>query len=215
MKGMLYKDWILLRAQWKSILYIILLGSGMTLILEDAAVTIDYFACLAALLAIGTLSYDEAGSGYSYMFTLPLSRKEYVEGKYLLSLLSIVSGALIGIIICLVFTVMLHIANPVTLSDVLMNVILSLNLGMIMVSISIPTRIKYGSEKGRLNATIIIGIIFIAVITISRLHGNQFLILLVDTLNINSFELFTVIISVVMLSISYAISLRIIESKDF
>ena len=39
------------------------------------------------IVVLGTLSYDEFDRGYSFLFTLPVSKRGYVKEKYVLGLL--------------------------------------------------------------------------------------------------------------------------------
>ena len=86
-RGLLEKDFRLFFRQGSSLflalafvaLFFILTGkTGVTFIAI-------YIPSVMAVYSGNTISYDENGHGYTYLFSLPVNRKIYVREKYILS----------------------------------------------------------------------------------------------------------------------------------
>ena len=57
-----------------------------------------YIPSVMAIYSGNTISYDENGHGYTYLFSLPVNKKIYVREKYILSFIMTVCGWCIGAI---------------------------------------------------------------------------------------------------------------------
>ena len=57
-----------------------------------------YIPSVMAVYSGNTISYDENGHGYTYLFSLPVNKKIYVREKYILSFIMTVCGWCIGAI---------------------------------------------------------------------------------------------------------------------
>ena len=56
------------------------------------------FHLLWQYISGNTISYDENGHGYTYLFSLPVNKKIYVREKYILSFIMTVCGWCMGVI---------------------------------------------------------------------------------------------------------------------
>ena len=83
MKAMLIKDWKLMKGQKQFIfiLFIFLAVFGATS--NNLGFLISYMTLMATIFSISTISYDEYNNGMVYLLALPISRRKYVEEKYL------------------------------------------------------------------------------------------------------------------------------------
>jgi len=91
MKGLLVKDLCLLKNQKKLIPIVVILAAWFTAFHMDSF-AFTYMGLMATIIAIGTSSYDEYDRGFTYLFTLPFSRKTYVREKFLLGFLLLAAG---------------------------------------------------------------------------------------------------------------------------
>ena len=67
MKGLLTKDLLILKAQVKTAVFILLCGIMMSFTFEKTMV-IGYITIIGTLLAFSTIGYDEFDNGYSFIF---------------------------------------------------------------------------------------------------------------------------------------------------
>lgn len=170
MKGLLLKDLMILRNQKKTMLMILILGIAMALMMETMAI-ISYYVMLGCMLALGTIAYDEMENGFSFLFTLPVSRKTYVREKYIFMAGWVLICALAGVVLCgvLVAIGLGKLENGwADISDYLFPM---LAMAFLIIAVTVPLRIKYGSEKSRIVLYIIIGIAVILGVAIVKLSG--------------------------------------------
>ena len=81
MKGLLIKDFRLLKGQ----VYFLLIVTGCVIVFMingSEAFGVAYVCSMVALLSLTTVSYDEYENGCAFLFTLPITKKDYVKEKY-------------------------------------------------------------------------------------------------------------------------------------
>ena len=89
MKGLLIKDFKLMKMQKRFFLLILLVGLIITISSFDVVFTTGFMAFVSSLFAISSISYDEFDNGNAFLFSLPFSRRTYAVEKY-------VFGAILG-----------------------------------------------------------------------------------------------------------------------
>ena len=102
MKGLLVKDFCLIRQQ-KKFLAILLLLAIVLNYNSDGSFVIGYLTFVCSFLIISSISYDEYDNGYSFLFTLPVGRKTYVQSKYIFAVLLSSCSWMTGCVIASVF----------------------------------------------------------------------------------------------------------------
>ena len=173
MKGLLTKDLLILKQQAKTAVFILLCGIMMSFTFEKTMV-IGYITIIGTLLAFSTIGYDEFDNGYSFIFTLPVSRRTYVREKYVLALGCAFSMAVLGGIIALVM--MLADGTQHALEETLISSGSMIAVAILFISFMIPVRIKYNAEKGR-----VIMYILYAAVLVGGFAGSK----LISTLGID------------------------------
>lgn len=148
MKGLLIKDFNFLKRQKQFLLTICGFGIFFSITGDTPAFAMTYMAVLIASFAVGTLNYDEFENGGAYLFTLPISRKEYVREKYIFAMLA----AMVAMMVAFVFLIaMIAVRNlNITGEEILIYVVTSLITSMVIVAVVFPMQIKFGPEKSRL-----------------------------------------------------------------
>ena len=99
MKGLMIKDLRLLFNQKKTWIMYVLLCVMMGFSMQGAFM-VGYTVMLCGALGISTISYDQAENGMPFLFTLPIDRQGYVREKYLLCLMMEAAGAMFGLTVC-------------------------------------------------------------------------------------------------------------------
>lgn len=168
MKGMLIKDFRLLKNQGKSLLLMLLVVAIFMNFTTDVgpAFIVGYITIIFSLFTATTISYDEFDNCYLFLMTLPITRKKYVNEKYVFALLSIactwVLGTVLGTILLLA-----QPAVEMNAADWLGSCIGYIFAAWICVSIMLPIRLKFDSEKSRYANFIMIAVVFIAAFLVS------------------------------------------------
>ena len=218
MKGLLIKDWRLLTGRRNYFFMVVSIGIIFMFVNEDPSFSVGYMTILMAIFSTSTISYDEFENGMAFLMTLPVGRKSYVQEKYVFGILCAGTMAILSTVLSLVIA-------AVTESGADCKEALVLGGGMIgsailILSIMIPIEIKFGVEKGRTAMGIIGGVVFLIVFACSYL-GEK---LSVDMTGVVSFlagmsqsglAAILVIALVVVVFISYFLSVRFMEQKEF
>lgn len=99
-RGLLEKDFRLFFRQGGN-LFFVLVFVALFFILTGktaAAFIAMYIPSVLAIYSGNTISYDENGHGYTYLFSLPVNKKIYVREKYIFSFIMTACGWCIGMI---------------------------------------------------------------------------------------------------------------------
>ena len=216
MKGLIIKDLCVIKNQMRSLLLILVFFVFISIINKDATFILFLVPFYMIMILITTFSYDEFNKWECYCNSLPLSRKEIVKAKYLLfnatSLIVLVLGILASIIVP-------NFIENTTFESIYASII-GVAFGIcLVISLLIPFYYKFGSQKGRimLFLTITILALIIGIITSLDIFNNVELMNIINSLNNLSLGMFTlllVIVTVIIMTISYYISVRIYNNKE-
>ena len=102
MKGLILKDLLILKNQMRNILIVILGFIILSLIMKNYFYIAFIIPFYIVMFVISTFSYDELNNSNTYIVALPYDRKTIVKSRYLLSLISIITAFLIGLILSLI-----------------------------------------------------------------------------------------------------------------
>lgn len=212
MSGLMQKDLCLLFQ--RSRVLVVLIGIGAIMgFSTDGSFVIGFLTMTCAILTVGTISYDEFDNGYPFLFTLPITKKTYVIGKYIFCMLGGLIGWCISVVIFLCCTFIK--GSVFSASDILDTVAFIPVLGLI-VALMLPIQLKYGAEKGRI-AIIAIGGSAWAIGALLMRHLPDDLQPSVSLSNLDNHTVTMLLIGLclVTLVVSYLISLHIMEKKEY
>lgn len=217
MKGLLIKDFRLMKNMKNSILMIIVIAMGMGAYIKDASFIITYLALIGVTFTTSTMSYDEFDNGYPFLLSLPVSRKGYVLEKYTFGLLLNGGGWLLGSVIA---TVAGAVRNTAPVRDSLMMSLALLPFALLLLSVLLPFHMKFGGEKGRIVMIIAMGMIFAVVVLGAKLAESMHIDLdaaleKLPVMGTETIALGGIVVGVVILLLSCRISIGIMEKKEF
>ena len=216
MLGLLEKDLRLLKGQKNFFLIILLITVFLSLNSEDNF-AVTYLTFIAGFLTISSFGYDDNGNCMPFLLTLPVSRTLYVKSKYLLGFLLTLMGWMAGMVISMI-TAFLHKAPPT--ADAVLFQLAWVFLWMIMLSFVLPMLFKFGAEKGRM-ATLAMMLVFMAIVfaftklaegmgmdmdaCLNALVGQQIIVLVAGL----------AVVALILVLISYFISVKIVQKKEY
>lgn len=102
MKGLLIKDFKLLKGQKNFFMTITAISIIMIIVSPGTSFPIGFLGFVGALFSLSSISYDEFDNGNAFLFSLPITRKDYVLEKYIFGLISGIMFLLLGTVISLV-----------------------------------------------------------------------------------------------------------------
>lgn len=156
MKGLLLKDWFMMKSYCKAYVFIVAVFLGVALFNEGNMFFLIYPSMLGGLIPITLLSYDERSHWNQYCCTLPATKAEFVSAKYLIGLLT--SITLIVITVLSQFAKMV-VTGRYNISDLVVLFFVLLIISLIPPACCLPFMYKLGVEKGRLAYYFVIGLI--------------------------------------------------------
>lgn len=159
MKGLLRKDLYMIWSYGRTLLVIsaIFLFSSVFMPSEENFFFVAYPVLMGGILPVTLLSYDERFGWNRYCDALPLTRKQVVDERYLMTLLSFL--ALFAVTLAVQAVVLLPKGRR---EDLVQLAGLLPCFGLAAPAILLPVSLRYGVEKGRLVYFFIIGLVVAA-----------------------------------------------------
>ena len=219
MKGLLIKDFKLLKVQKNFFLLILCIAIGIEIFTNSTSSSfiIGFLSFVATLFTLSSISYDEFDNGNAFLFSLPITRKSYVIEKYGFGMILGSSFWAFGTLIVIFKAVITH--KYVSIDTVIAAFII-LPIVFAVLAVMLPFQLKFGGEKGRIAIICTLVIVFLIGIVITKV-ANAFNInlsfLFHEIATLNSIILILVIIGITffMLFVSYRTSLSIMKKKEF
>lgn len=218
MKGLLIKDIKLMLGQKK--FFVVVVGMGIFFMLsnESPISGVSYITMLLSIFTLSTISYDEFDNGMSFLMTLPIERKTYVQEKYVFAGLTSFFSAIATS--ALAYMMGLIMKNPVDMLEVVGVAGLIILVSWLILAIMIPIQIKFGSEKGRIAMLLAMGALFGMFYVLVKIFSStgvdmNGIVEILERLQIWQIVVAAVMVAVIVLSISYTICVRIIYKKEY
>ncbi len=217
MKGLLIKDLFLLKNQKRFLITLLITCAVMLFTNGDPSFVINYSVLIFSMLALSTVSYDEMEHGFSFLFILPINRAVYVREKYVFCLLIGGAAWLISILVAVMGGLL---GQGWELSQALFMAFISLAITQLLFSVTLPLQLKFGAEKGRVVMMAAIGFLFAGIfVVVKKLKHLDYDIgrAAANLEGIGPVKLVGLVILVCLAAsaVSYYISLRIMEKKEF
>lgn len=216
MKGLILKDFFVIKEYRKivglfAIISIVMLaGNG------NETFVLGYFSMMMISVSVGSVSYDDYNNGYSFLMSLPITRKQYVKSKYSFAIVTCSLGWLFAVIMT---AVSLAARGRLNLQEWITIWCVFWAIEIFVISVTMPLAIKYGSEKGRTMMIVVIVAVFVVILGAKKL---------VEKTNINVDAMISKVIesgalslviflglAVVAILLSYRTSANIMAKKEF
>lgn len=216
MKGMLKKDFSLMKGQKQFFLVAFIFAFVFLFVNRMVTFGVSYLMIMFLMFTLSTITYDEYDNGYSFLFTLPISRRLYVKEKYVFCMLTTTVVGVVNSLLILLLSIWKE--NQVALPDLLLSCTSALAAGMVLMAILIPVQLKFGSEKRQLAMLIgFVGVfllIFLGSWIMDRFQLPKFM-KVVEAMPMAVIAGLGLAVVVLAIVISYLISVRIMEKKEF
>lgn len=184
MKGLLLKDWYMMKKYCRAYLLIAVVFIAVSLGNEDNMFFVFYPCLLCGMIPVNLLGYDERSRWIQYSGTLPYTRTQLVSAKYLIGLFAQMTMV---IVTGIVQAVKMSINGNFVWNDFVVLILLLLIVATLTSSISLPFIFKLGVERGRTAYYVMVGFVCAASVVASRLfvgkmqaeiEPNMFLVIL-------------------------------------
>ena len=151
MKSLVLKDLFNIGHNAKSMLFILVAFAAAFIPFSGVEGYIFECAILCSMMIVTTFSFDDNSKWTRYAMIMPVSKKELVDGKFIVLAIFCAVGSLFGLVVGSIGGL---ITNKITLDLVGIGELLFLDLiswviALIFGSMSIPLVFKFGAERGR------------------------------------------------------------------
>lgn len=221
MKGLLIKDMRLLINQGKT-LFLMLIVISLILSVMGAAspsFVVSYITVIFSFFTASTISYDEYDNCYLFLMTLPVTRKGYVNEKFLFGFLSTVAAWAVGMAAGTIL--LLRESKEIDALNWVGECAMYILVAWIFLCVMLPVRLKFEAEKAKyVNMILLVACILLV------FAGSQLISYLPKTviqsgvwflaeLGNGGFLLLSAMITAAAVIASYVSARHIMEKKQF
>ena len=153
MKSLVLKDFYNIKNNIKALIFMILAFVCIFMTQTGALSCIIALSVLCGTMIITTFSFDERSKWAMYAMTMPISKKEYVKGKFitmiLFALISATGSLIISTVMGLLFK-QISLEQEGVVLELLLMALVGFLIAEVMGSVSLPILFKLGAEKARM-----------------------------------------------------------------
>ncbi len=211
MTGLVLKDFLVLRKALRT--YVLFLIFYLILAIFDLfsiSFITAFVQIIVMILPMSSFAYDDLAKWDRYAMTLPLGRRAVVRAKYAFVLLMILVAAAFALLSCVALSI--TAAQPV--EENLAAGVGALSVGLLAVDVTLPLNYKMGPERARPFLYAIIFIPVILIVLAARAGWLDNLEQLPPSVVLPLLCLLPLVI-LLGLPVSYLISCRVVEQKEF
>ena len=215
MIGLLKKEYYLMEGQMKSWLIVAVFGFFYSYFMNADSFLFMLIILIGIMSTMTVFSLDKACGWDTYAISLPLTRKEIVEARYLFAFLIDIG---VSLACCLLMLLRGLINGGVNIPESLHSLFQILLVTILMQLLLFPVIYKLGVEKARFVYMAVFICLSLGVLGLSRLDDNGAVLagLRLDVEKIMQYgEIVAVILAAAGLFLSLRLSVRIYEKKEF
>ncbi len=212
MRGLLLKDYYCMKESMKSLFFALIVYGVIFLPRRDGGISMITIGAVVGSTLVRTIfSYDKQAGFDTYALSMPLSRWEIVAEKFIFAISQILIWTVISTVIvsCNLLLRQIYIEN--VFLEILGTGIAGLTVAGIYLAVSMPLTIWLGVEKARLLPSALMIILFVGIVLLATMGGN---INIPDSIFLLGIAM-AFVISLITLAVSYVISVKLYEKRDF
>jgi ABC-2 type transport system permease protein len=210
MLGLIKKDLLLIKANLKSMIIIFVIY--IMLAFQGTLDVTFIIPIIGIMLFISTFSYDDFNNWNSYAVTLPDGRRNVVRAKYIVSIILMIILAVVAFFIGIGISYIK--TNSINLDEIISSLMGTMLSSVIIISLLYPIVFKFGATNGRIILfAVVFGIAGIGTL-IAQFIDMAPIINIINKLD-NYLLIAIPIIYIILLGISYLISSKIYQNKEF
>ena len=207
MKGLLLKDWYMVKTYCRTYLLIAVAFIALSFLSDNNMFFVFYPCLLCGMIPVNLLAYDERSRWTQYSGTLPYTKTQIVSGKYLIGLfaqLAILIATGVGQV------VKMSVAGDFVFGNFAVLMLLLLIVSTLSSSICLPFVFKLGVEKGRTAYYIMIGFVCGASVLASSILRGQ----LVSEIQPNLILAVIAIVGIGVYILSWSLSVLFFKKRE-
>lgn len=185
---------------------------------DNSMYAVAFVLFLVPTMMLTTISYDTFENGMSYIMSLPVSVKDYVAEKYILT---VVSSLIFNIMATILINVVLSIGKGVGIMplELIVNAMLAQFMVLIYISLVLPVDIRFGTDKGMIIVVLMAVVIGAAGPMLSNINVDSGLMYKLSESEITSVPVNTALLLMsvggVFAIVSYFISVKLMKQMEY
>lgn len=212
MKGLLRKEFYNVRNQWKYILFIALVFT-LSFGPRGDGILAAMFTFIGTILLLNGLAQDEMDQWTGFALTMPVTCSQLILAKYIFAGFLCIFGAAGGLLLTLL-TGLIGMGMHISAEMLVLECLISTGIVLVMASLMIPMNLKFGIQKSRY---VLLG--FVAVPILLGAVGTSLGVQIPDMVYFGvsgvGLGAAAVILVAAVVLVSFRISVRILERKEY
>ncbi|MEK4699564.1 ABC-2 transporter permease [Solibacillus sp. FSL R7-0668] len=208
MMSLVLKDLLNLQSYLKTIIVFVVFYSMLSFTMDEVSFVAGMLIVLFAMIPIASFTYDKQAKWDVFGQTLPVTRKQMVQSKYVIALIFIVIGLVLSFIITAIATFIKE--SSVEVVELIAANSMVASVGIILLAIMLPLIYKFGVEKSRIMLLAISSIPIIALLLLSKLGFT-----VPSNIDWQTVASIIPVVALLLFGISFFISNKIYARKDF
>lgn len=185
---------------------------------DNSMYAVAFVLFLVPTMMLTTISYDTFENGMSYIMSLPVSVKDYVTEKYILT---VASSLIFNIMATILINVVLSIGKGVGIMslELIVNAMLAQFMVLIYISLVLPVDIRFGTDKGMIIVVLMAVVIGAAGPMLGNINVDSGLMYKLSESEITSVPVNTALLLMsvggVFVIVSYFISVKLMKQMEY
>ena len=185
---------------------------------DNSMYAVAFVLFLVPTMMLTTISYDTFENGMSYIMSLPVSVKDYVAEKYILT---VASSLIFNIMATILINVVLSIGKGVGIMplELIVNAMLAQFMVLIYISLVLPVDIRFGTDKGMIIVVLMAVVIGAVGPMLSNINVDSGLMYKLSEAEITSVPVNTALLLMsvggVFVIVSYFISVKLMKQMEY
>ena len=185
---------------------------------DNSMYAVAFVLFLVPTMMLTTISYDTFENGMSYIMSLPVSVKDYVTEKYILT---VASSLIFNIMATILINVVLSIGKCVGVMplELTVNAMLAQFMVLIYISLVLPVDIRFGTDKGMIIVVLMAVVIGAAGPMLSNINVDSGLMYKLSESEITSVPVNTALLLMsvggIFAIVSYFISVKLMKQMEY
>ena len=216
MKGLILKELYLIKSFSKQYVLLMVLMGAWSIFIHNISFVAIYVMVLGSSMVLSTTTMDEAVSFHKFAVTMPVNARTLVKSKYVILFLTVGVGELLVWLVSVAARLLPAGSMGMVGIEGMKGMIVTGCLFLSANAASIPVMFKVGVTKSRytyLIVMVVIGGVILGGYKVSKLAGLSLDDMLTEmewALNLTA-----VILAAVIAAVSYFISVKIVQKKEW
>lgn len=212
MKGLILKDIYNMASQAKAFALVLVIFAVCFAGSAEGTIII-MCTVYATVMVISNMSQDETSQWETFALTMPVTRRDLVLAKYIISIFYALLGIAAGTLLTFVIRLLGLGQNQATCGELLMMTVVGLVVAAIFIAVLLPVNFRFGVQKGRL---VLFGVAaFIGGCGVLLTGKEEMLDGFFSRFDDLAAGLFFGSLTLLILLVSFTASVRIMEKKEF